>query len=98
MLSKQQSNNDNNYSLITVMYVCEVYFNMKLMLMSRTIDDNLVSLSKIDSVTITVEHHYLVTVCTPNAYGSKGCVYGKRKRARHQVWIILIKIFVSSLF
>ena len=78
------------------MYVRQAYFNKKLMLMSRMIDDNLVSLSKIDSVTITVENHHLVTVCTPNAYGSKGCVYGKR--ARHQVWIILIKRFVSSLF
>jgi len=43
----------NNYSLITVMYVCLVHFNMKLMLMpSWMIDDNLVSFSKIDSVTI----------------------------------------------
>ena len=53
------------------MYVRQAYFNKKLMLMSRMIDDNLVSLSKIDSVTITVENHHLVTVCTPNAYGSK---------------------------
>ena len=77
------------------MYVCQGYFNMKLMLMSRTIDDNLVSLSKIDSVTITVEHHYLVTVCTPNVYGSKGCVYGKR--ARHQVWITLNKRLMTKV-
>ena len=39
------------------MYVRQAYFNKKLMLMSRMIDDNLVSLSQIDSATITVEHH-----------------------------------------
>ena len=77
------------------MYVRQAYFNKKLMLMSRMIDDNLVSLSKIDSVTITVENHHLVTVCTPNAYGSKGCVYGKR--ARHQVWIILNKRLMTKV-
>ena len=45
----------NNYSLITVMYVCLVHFNMKLMLMpSWMIDDNLVSFSKNDSVTMTI--------------------------------------------
>ena len=71
------------------MYVCQPYFNMKLILMPQMIDDNLVSLSKIDSVTITIEHHCLVNVCTSNAYGSKGCVY--TKRVRHQAWIVLKK-------
>ena len=45
----------NNYSLITVMYVCLVHFNMKLMLMpSWMIDDNLVSFSKNDSDSVTI--------------------------------------------
>ena len=50
---KKQSNNDKNYSLITLMHVCQVYFNIKEMLMpSWMIDDNLVSFSQIDIVTI----------------------------------------------